>query len=45
MDHAGSGQVHTKYSYGLRHYIQQSPTWISLITIVASMTSGTDQQS
>ena len=23
MDHAESGQVHTKYSYGLRHYIQQ----------------------
>nr|KAJ0197226.1 hypothetical protein LSAT_V11C700355930 [Lactuca sativa] len=23
MDHVGSGQVHTKYSYGLRHYIQQ----------------------
>ena len=23
MDHAGSGYVHTKYSYGLRHYIQQ----------------------
>ena len=23
MDHAGSSQVYTKYSYGLRHYIQQ----------------------
>ena len=30
-----SGQVHTNYSYGLRHLIQQSPTWISLITIIA----------
>ena len=35
MDHAGSGQVHTRNSYGLRHLIQQSPTWISLITITA----------
>ena len=33
MDHAGSGQVQARNSYGLRHLIQQSPTWISLITI------------
>ena len=35
MDHAGPGQVFTQNSYGLRHLIQQSPTWISLITIIA----------
>ena len=35
MDHAKTAQVHTKYSYGVRHFIQQSPTWISLITITA----------
>ena len=45
IGHAESGQVHTKYSYGLRHLIQQSPTWISLINIVAIMTSGTNRQS
>ena len=32
-------------SYGLRHLIQQTPTWISLITIFAYVTSGTNQQS
>nr|KAJ0223346.1 hypothetical protein LSAT_V11C200055790 [Lactuca sativa] len=28
MDHAGSGQAHTKYSYGLRHYIQHVGAWL-----------------
>ena len=32
-------------SYGLRHLIQQTPTWVSLITIFAYVTSGTNQQS
>ena len=32
-------------NYGLRHLIQQTPTWISLITVFAYITLGTNQQS
>ena len=32
-------------SYGLRHLIQQTPTWISLIIVFSYITSGTNQQS
>ena len=45
MDHAGSGQVQARNSYGLRHLIQQSPTWISLITITPVLQEPTGNRS